>query len=764
MNNRGRHFVFYFIFFFCFWSTIPQNASKNLLPLVKILQILESKYQVHFNYIDQTVSNIIVSLPQEDLNLEETLEILRKSTNLEFIFIDDSSIVISKKVNPFSNFITQRLEEIVITDYLTQGISKKSDGKIEIESQNFGILPGLIEPDILQTIQALPGVLSVDETVSNINVRGGSHDENLILWEGIKMYQSGHFFGLVSAFNPYLTKTVNLSKNGTSVKYGDGISSVIDMRQSNVLDQGFDAGAGFNLINADAFAKVPLSKNTEIQTSIRRSITDLFLTPTYDQYSNRVFQDSDLDQNNTSAEQFYFMDASLKFLYDITDKDHLRINALTINNNLQYNKKALDESNTVYGNKLKQNNLAIGLEYLKYWNEKVTTTANIYLSTYDLNSVNFDVANNQRLLQNNNVKDFGIRINATNHIDAHLKLHGGYQFNGLIVKNIEEVNNPSYRGYSKQVNQNHSIYGEAEFTSTNEKTYARIGIRTNYIDKLFEIFTEPRLSVSHKLNNNFRLELLGELKSQTMSQIIDTQNDFLGIEKRRWVISNGNTIPLLKSKQVSFGVHYNQNKILLSAEAYFKDVEGISSRSQGFQNQYQFVNAIGSYRVKGVDFLASKQFKHLNIWLSYSYSKNDYTFKDLNDDNSFPNNLDLRHSISFASTYQINTFKLALGLNWHSGKPTTTLASTQNNSNYIIEYAAPNSSNLNDYLRADFSGTYTFKISKTTNAIFGVSIWNLLNKKNIINRYYTIDDDNDISEINNVSLGITPNVSFRINF
>lgn len=764
MSNKSKHFLFYLIFFLCFWKISPQNANNKLLPLIEVLQILESKYQIHFNYIDQTVSNITTNLPQENLSLEESIEFLQKSTNLEFIFVNDNSIVISKKTNPFSSFITQRLEEVVITDYLTKGISKKSDGKIEIKPQNFGILPGLIEPDILHTLQAFPGVLSVDETVSNINVRGGSHDENLILWEGIKMYQSGHFFGLVSAFNPYLTKTVNLSKNGTSVKYGDGISSVIDMRQSNILDQAFNAGMGFNLINADAFAKVPLSKTMEIQASIRRSITDVFLSPTYEQYSNRVFQNSDLDQNNTSTEQFYFVDASLKFLYDITEKDHLRINALTINNNLQYDKKALDNSNNVYGNELQQKNLALGVEYLKYWSENVTTTANMYLSTYDLNSTNFNVLNNQQLKQNNNVKDFSIKVNVTNHIDTHMKLHGGYQFSGIIVKNIEQVNNPLYEGYSKQINQNHAIYGEAEFTSTNKNTYARIGIRTNYIDKLFEFFTEPRLAISHKLNNNFRLELLGELKSQTMSQIIDTQYDFLGIEKRRWVISNGSTIPIIKSKQASFGVHYNHNKILLSAEVYIKNVEGISSRSQGFQNQYQFANAIGDYRVRGFDFLASKQYKHLGLWLSYSYSKNDYLFKDLNNSDYFPNNLDLRHAISFASTYEIDRFKLALGLNWHSGKPTTLLDYPQNNSNNLIEYASPNNSRLNDYLRVDLSGTYTFKVGKTSNAIFGVSIWNLLNKKNIINRYYTIDDANDIFEINNTSLGITPNISFRINF
>ena len=206
----------------------------------------------------------------------------------------------------------------------------------------------MIEPDVLQSIQALPGVLSVDETVSNINIRGGTHDQNLILWEGIKMYQSGHFFGLISAFNPYTTKNVQVSKNGTRAKYGDGISGVIDMQLSNTIDNQFKAGAGFNLINADAYAKIPLSKKTELQLSTRRSITDFIATPTYNQYFKRIFQDSDLTNEDddsysiSSNEDFYFYDVTAKFLYDITENDRIRIHFLNVNNKLNY-----DEHNKI---------------------------------------------------------------------------------------------------------------------------------------------------------------------------------------------------------------------------------------------------------------------------------------------------------------------------------------------------------------------------------------------------------------------------------
>ncbi|RKE90902.1 TonB-dependent receptor plug domain-containing protein [Ichthyenterobacterium magnum] len=773
MSKKGVLYLFVFLFFCNVCSVIAQNISKEKQPLAKILNYIEGKYKVNFTYVDQTIKDKELQLPKEFLTLAELITFLKKETNLDFILLEDNNIVISKRINPLSSFITQKLEEIIITNYLTKGIFKKSDGKIVIETEKFGILPGLIEPDILQTIQALPGILSVDETVSNINVRGGTHDQNLILWDGIKMHQSGHFFGLVSAFNPYLTKSVNVSKNGTSVKYGDGVSSVIDIQQSNNLDQEAKAGAGFNLIHADGFAKIPLNNKTELQVSARRSITDFIFTPTYDQYLQRVFQDSDFSNNQQSTnnivssnEEFYFYDIATKFLYDITDTDQLRFNFLTINNNLSYDQKSI-ENNTdnVFKNKLIQNNLVSSIEYLKYWNSTLTTTAQVYLSNYDLNATNFDVINAQRLNQENEVKDLGIKINATNHVDENLKLHGGYQFNEVIVSNIEDVNTPSFRSVVKEVNRTHSIYGEAEFTSANKNTYARIGIRTNYIEKFSEFFTEPRLSVSHKLDNNFRLEFLAEFKSQTTSQIIDLQNDFLGIEKRRWILSNNDDdVPIIKSQQGAVGIHYNKNKLLISAEAFIKNVEGITTRSQGFQNQFQFVNAIGKYQVKGIDFLINKQFKTISTWLSYSFSKNDYKFDNLNNGNSFANNLDIRHALTFAGTYTLDDLKLALGVNWHSGKPTTTPLENQNTTTNLIEYNTPNNERLKDYLRTDLSATYELQFSKTVDASIGVSIWNLLDKKNSINTYYVTDDDNTINKVENRSLGITPNVSFRVKF
>lgn len=784
MSKNFSFTILILLFFLNFAILKAQTIQKEKQPLITIIKALEKKYNISFSYADEVIKAKEASPLKDDLTLQEALEFLKLETKLDYELLDNRFVVIKALKKDKSIFRTQRLEEVVVSNYLTSGITKLNDGSINIKPETFGILPGLIEPDVLQTIQALPGVLSADETVSNINVRGGTHDQNLILWDGIKMYQSGHFFGLISAFNPYTTKSVNVYKNGTRAKYGDGVSSILDMQLPNDIDNKFKGGGGFNLINADAYAKIPLSNKTELQLSTRRSITDLINTSTFEQYSKRIFQDSDFENSKDSRnsisqnESFYFYDITAKFLYNITKKDKIRFNILHVNNNLNYDEQStINDKSEALNSKLTQRNSAIGLTYKRDWTETLSTTSQIYVSNYDLDAINFDIINNQRLIQENEVFDGSLKLDIDFTPSQQFKINGGYQFTEVGISNLEDVNNPDFRSFIKEVLRTHSVYAEMAFLSNNAKTKLVLGTRLNYINKFDMFFAEPRLSFSQRFLNYFRFEILGEFKSQTTTQIIDLQNDFLGIENRRWVLANNKKdievlnnkniypIPVTKGKQVSVGIHYNKNKLLISTEAYIKKVNGITTRSQGFQNQYQFVNSIGSYKTKGIDILLNKQFNDIiSTWISYSYSTNNYTFEELNEGEIFPNNADIRHALTIGGTYTYNNLKIALGLNWHSGIPNTEPDINDDPEDDIITYESPNSSNLEDYLRTDFSATYTFNISDGIKASAGVSIWNILNKKNIINTYYNLDDKNEIIPIENQSLGITPNVSFRVRF
>ena len=224
--------------------------------------------------------------------------------------------------------ILQNLDEVITHRYSTTGISKKNDGTIVIKPKKFGLLPGLIEPDVLQTMQQIPGIISIDETISNINVRGGTHDQNLFLWNGIRMFQTGHFFGLISAFNPSLAQNITISKNGSSAFFGESVSSLIDISSQNSNTENTNASLSSNMISAEFYTKVKISDNSNFTFSARRSLTDIFQSPTYRSYSNRIFQNTVITDLTTNAIVGYKSNVVFYF-YDITAQFEQKIGATT---------------------------------------------------------------------------------------------------------------------------------------------------------------------------------------------------------------------------------------------------------------------------------------------------------------------------------------------------------------------------------------------------------------------------------------------------
>jgi len=669
----------------------------------------------------------------------------------------------------------EKLREIILTNYLTSGITVKTNNTINLNTEKFGILPGLIEPDVLHKIQSIPGISSVNETISTINIRGGTNDQNLLIWDGIKMYHSGHFFGLISAFNPYLIEDVTIIKNGTSTEYNDGVSGTVAMKSINDIKEKPFGGAGFNLLSVDAYGQIPISKKVAIQFSGRRSVTDLFSTPTFEQYFNRIFQDSkistQLNINNTdvkTASNFNFYDYNLKFLYNINKQHKFRFNLLKVENNLDYNETlnngTLNESKT---STLQQKNLAFGAQLSSNWNQKFKTLLNIYYTKYNINASNYTLLTEQRLLQNNEVLETGIKLNTYYQPTKNIKILTGYHFYELGISNAEDVNLPLYIRTLKSVIRNHSLYSELNFISNNNKTFINSGFRLNYIEKFGIFIPEPRIQALHKLNSNLSLKIAGEFKSQNATQVIDLQEDFLGVEKNRWILADNESIPIIKSKQASIGVNYKKNGFFIDIEGFYKHVNGITTANQGFQNQNQFIKTSGSYTVNGIEFLINKKTEAFSTWLGYTFNNNTYNFPELTPTN-FPNNLDIKHSFSLGNTYTYKNLDIAIGLLWRTGKPHTTPLSNNSISfdgvsNYI-NYNEPNSNRLPNYFRVDFSSTYKFKLSKTVNGMTGISILNILNNKNILNRYYKINTENNISAVNNNSIGLTPNFTFRISF
>ncbi len=661
----------------------------------------------------------------------------------------------------------QELSPVTLTGYLVRGIDKKADGSTVVDFSKFNLLPGLIEADVLQTVQALPGVQSVDETVSNINIRGGSHDQNLMLWDDIKMYKSGHFFGLISSFNPQITKTAVVITNGTDVSYTDGVSGTIHMQTDTQLQTEFKGNVGVNFLSADAFADIPLGGKSSLQVAARRSLDDLVRTPTYQNYFDRIVQETEVQQNErnvvNSDQRFTFYDTSFRWLYKPSERDAIRVNFIFLNNTLDFDETAtLNQSSQTRQSSLLQYNIAGGINYRRAWTDVFATEFHIYETDYKLQGVNANVLERQRFLQENIVSETGLRLEGIWNKNA-IQFKGGYHFVESEVTNLNDIDQPRFKRLNSDVIREHALVGQVGYRNAENNFNIKTGARVNYIPKFNLFLVEPRLSMQKKIGKDFTVEVLGEFKHQNTSQIINFQNDFLGIERRRWQQTDNDSIPIIRSKQLSLGVNYNKDGWLLDVTGYYKSVDGITTQSQAFTTKYEFTRAIGSYDVSGLDVLIRKKYGNLTSWLSYSFMDNLYTFETL-EEVQFPSNFEITYAVTLGSTYATKAWSFSAGLNYRSGAPTTEPEMGNEVLGNSINFGMANSVLLRDYLRVDASTLYKLQLGDGLRSEIGVSVWNVSNRENAINNFYRVGATNEADKFSRFSLGLTTNFMVRFYF
>ncbi|MFD2588868.1 carboxypeptidase-like regulatory domain-containing protein [Croceitalea marina] len=824
---------------FFYHSRCISQSNEKTLVLSEILNELQERYGVQFNYASDLVENIILEAPKNNLSLEKALEKISSETYLDFIFISKTIITLKEKtirfcgyskdkdsneILPFVTLYTgknstisneegffelknlkardtitiehigykpirlavnslktqeacetlfltlyqEQLAEVVVYDFLVRGVDQLDNGSYQLDFKRFSTLPGLVDNDVLQSVQAFPGIQSIDETVSNINIRGGSNDQNRITWDGIKMYQSGHFFGLISMFNPSITQKVELKKNGSNTYETDGVSGTIAMKTSTKLNNDFKGSIGFNLIDAHSSVDTPLGEKASMQVAARKAINGFVQTPTYSSYFDRISQDTEIQQNTTMINEseidFDFYDTSLRLLWQPTQKDQLRLNFIQTNNSLKFNETAIFNGQTeIRESNLNQSTIAAGLNYNRDWSEKLSTTVSIYNTDYKLDANNVAIEADQRFIQENKVSETEFRVMANYALSEQMSFIGGYDFTETKVTNLDNIDNPLFIRLVGELLQTHGVFSEVRLSSKDLDTKLTLGLRYNYLYDFNKGLWQPRLSFSHRFNENLSVEALGEFKHQSTSQVINFQNDFLGVEKRRWQLSNNESVPVITSKQGSIGMSYNKAGWLFNLVPFYKEVDGITTQSQGFQGPYEFERTFGSYSAFGADVLIRKQFEKNAFWLSYAYLDSQYSFQEL-PETSFANNFNISHAFTAGTNFTKGNWLWAAGLNWRSGRPFTALEVNNEVVEGELNFTNSNSERLKDYLRLDFSTQYQFNWGEQTRAQIAFSVWNVLNRENEINAFYRLNAEQQAQRFGQNSLGITPNLSVKLLF
>ena len=776
---------FFILFTLSIVSQERSNVSYSATPLEEVFSDLEKKFDVKFSFNSELVKDRTLNLQLEDATLDDIIFNIEELLFLKFKKESNRYYTVKRTRRSLTD--TQELEEVLIEEYITAGISNENeDASVSLSPKKLGILPGLTEPDVLQSLQLLPGVQSPTETASGLFVRGGTPDQNLILWDGIKMYQTGHFFGTISAFNPYITDEIKLYKSGTKARYSSRISGVIDIASQSDIPESTEGGFGFNMTHADAYIKAPLDDHAAILISARRSITDAFNTETFRNLSNRVFQETKISEGNkvfeddevlTTNDLFYFTDFTAKATVKSNDKNTIELSSLYTRNKLDYG-FLIEEFDEASKDVLDILNQGISLNWNHIYNEKRSHNFSAYYSNFDFeyigsNSITGEFSD--QLDKQNVIDDFGFSFDAHWNLTQTTSLGIGYQFSSNQVKYAlsfmdSESPEEDFNEGNVEINNTHALFLDYQY-KLDDKWFINTGLRTNYFSVLDKIYLEPRLQLSAKITPSLKFKVSGERLHQAVSQVVEFNTQEFGLENQIWVLSDGNDVPILKSTQFTSGLVYENKGWNLDLDVYYKRINGLTSFTLGFDRVDEFFSK-GESDVFGLDVLIKKRIHDYRTWLSYSLINNDFTFDALNEGRTFPGNTDITHNFVWSHSYQFNNFDISVGWNIRTGIPYTSATGVEDVGNGAeIIFADTNGARLPDYHRLDISTTYDFNFSENEKwkGKLGFSLLNIYNRENILSRTYEVrqseeDGSNVLREVNRSSLGLTPNFVFRVSF
>ncbi|MEO0552816.1 MAG: TonB-dependent receptor [Bacteroidota bacterium] len=700
---------------------------------------------------------------------------------------------------------SQELNEVLIKEYLNNGIStNNSSSRITIKPQEMEILPGLSERDIFLSTQILAGINSNDESAGGLNIRGSARDNTFIYWNNIPIYQPAHYFGNISSFIPSSIGEVNIYKNYIPVQYGGASAGLIlaDSRE-NMSDTEFEAGV--NMTHGDFYANLPLSDNkSSLMLAGRTSYNNLIATPTFNSISDKLFDGTltqDIQQDLTEGNFEYnsrltFSDINVRWVYEPVGSDKITVSALRSASVLDYN-SSNDEDQSIQDHFVR--NLGFNTRWNHRWGEKFQTDLSVSLTDYQMEysltnlRTEEDETDNDQQTRFNELRNLEIRwLNTLAIAPTHI-LDFGYQLNHMSTDLTIEETNFLEEDFSEIINSEgfvHSLFTNYE-GKTKSGWHLGLGLRASSYETLNEVALDPQLRLSYELTNDILIKSTYGISHQHLSALLESEFSFSNTIERHWILADRNeTVPLVINRQFVFGFLYDKKGWLVDTEFYSKDIEGIIARNFIPDLIEEDGLSPGSEQIFGLDFTIRRKWKNFRSWLSYSFQDSSVELPEL-ELNDFVSALNLRHQLQVSQTWKLNRYEFSLGFAIKTGVPFTnaeglTFVDTPDPDDepdddfeepeeefepfYEIRYGETNANRLPVYRRLDFSVWYKFPKNTTAkfNGELGISVLNVLNRKNLYSRAFTVDqDENENAAVfrnDRALLGFTPNVSVRIRF
>lgn len=684
-----------------------------------------------------------------------------------------------KKLNVELSEEKKILNEVVISadkpDAKNVEQNKMSVIKVDIrEVKKIPLLLG--EVDIIKAVQLLPGVQAAGDGSSNLIVRGGNIDHNLVLLDEAVVYNPSHVLGFFSTFNGDAVKDFEIYKGGIPAQFGGRLASVLDVRMRDGNTKNYNVTGGIGVLSSRLTVEGPLYKDkSSFMFSGRRSYFDLFFP----------FAGDQLD-----GTQAYFGDLNMKLNYALSDKDRFFLSSYIGRDKLGFggfagfgwgNFTTTARWNHVFSNKLFVNTTAVYSRYDYNFDLNIAENLNFTRTNY-INDLNLKIDGSYFWSPKSSVK-FGTKltyytfepgkitpINSKSIVAAaalptkeaieqdyyagHILKIGSrltmeYGARISVFSNIggRSIN---YVGGTPTIFENGTIKENEKDPNQTYTTYAPDQVSNTYVG------FEPRFNSTYLLNASSSLKFSYNRMFQYMQLI---QNITASTGQEFWTPSDRYIKPQ-RSDQVALGYfrNFNENTIEFSVEGYYKWMNNTvevrpNADLQSLNEAVEAQVVAGDGRAYGAEFFVRKQRGKTTGWISYALTKSERRAENIDQGNWYPFRFDRTHYLSTVVSHELTRY-LSLGANFiYATGEAFTIAQSRTqlfgDNQPTIYYGSRNSARFPVYYRLDLSVTLLQKKSEARplwvfkkrpyEGSWVFSLYNATGRKNA----YTIQYDNN---------------------
>lgn len=694
------------------------------------------------------------------------------------------------------------LETIEIVAEKYEKIEEKSQmSQVEVPIETIKKLPALLgEVDVLKTLQLLPGVQSGGEGQTGLYVRGGSPDQNLILLDGVPVYNVSHVLGIFSVFNADAIKNVTLTKGGFPARYGGRLSSVLEINMNEGNMQKFQGEGSLGLISSKLTLQGPIVKDkTSFLISGRRTYIDVLANP--------IIKAAAKEDGVQVKPKLFFYDMNAKIQHKFNDKHRLFLSAYSGAD--VFKVKVKEDSDSFEGG-VDWGNLISALRWNYQISNKLFANTTLTYSKYDINILAAQEFKDEDITESfsanyfSGIEDIGGKIDldyipSPNHyirFGASATNHT-YSPGALSIKaSLEEVEFDTLVGSQDARSIEYGIYVEDDMKIGALK--ANIGVHASAFSTEGKMYysVQPRLGLRYLMPNEVALKA----SFSTMTQYINLlTSEALSLPTDLWVPSTERIVPQ-ESWQVAAGAARTfWGEYEISLEAYYKQMKNVISFKEGanflfgIENNWQDKVTQGDGESYGLEVFLQKKKGKTTGWIGYTLSWNWRQFDEINGGNRFPFRYDRRHDISLVVSHEFNErisvsgawvygtgnaitlplYRYPTDINSYSYQdPVTGQTITETYSQEVKTGSEKNSFRMSDYHRLDLSAEFKKKKKRWERA-WVISVYNTYFNRN---PYFVISDTERIRDANGNIVGrkqvfkeisilpIIPSVSYNFKF